>query len=44
MIAQEQRERKYDKSTHPTRFQKIADNWDTILTIIEEELPSVSEL
>ena len=44
MIAQEQKERKYDKSTHPARFQKIADNWDTILKIIEEELPSAQEL
>ena len=44
MIAQEQRERKYDKSAHPARFQKIADHWDTILRIIEEELPSVQEL
>ena len=44
MIAQEQKERKYDKSTHPARFQIIADNWDTILKIIEEELPSTDEL
>ena len=44
MIAQESKERKYDKSTHPARFQKIADNWETILQIIEEELPSAKEL
>lgn len=44
MIAQEQKERKYDKSTHPARYQKIAGNWDTILKIIEEELPSAAEL
>ena len=44
MIAQEQRERKYDKSTHPARYQIIAENWDTILKIIEEELPSAEEL
>lgn len=44
MIAQEQKERKYDKSTHPARYQKIADNWDTILKIIEEELPSAAAL
>ena len=44
MIAQEQKERKYDKSTHPARFQKIAENWDTILKIIEQELPSAAEL
>lgn len=44
MIAQEQKEHKYDKSTHPARFQIIMDNWDTILKIIEEELPSAAEL
>ena len=44
MIAQEKKERKYDKSTHPARFRKIADNWDTILKIIGEELPSAAEL
>lgn len=44
MIAQEQKERKYDKATHPARFQKIADHWDTILRILEEELPSADEL
>ena len=44
MIAQERKERKYDKSTHPDRFQKIADNWDTIINIIEQELPSAAEL
>ena len=44
MIAQEQKEQKYDKSTHPARFRKIADNWDTILRIIEEELPSSAAL
>lgn len=44
MIAQEQKEHKYNKSTHPTRFQRIEDNWDTILRIFEEELPSAEEL
>ena len=44
MIAQEQKERKYDKTTHPARFRKIADNWDVILKILEEELPSAEEL
>lgn len=44
MIAQEQKERKYDKSTHPARFRKISDNWDVILRIIDEELPSAEEL
>lgn len=44
MIMQEQKECKYDKSTHPARFQRISDNWDAILKIIEEELPSVDAL
>ena len=38
------REHKYDKSTHPARFQKIADYWETILRIIEEEIPSADDL
>ncbi len=44
MIAQEEREQKYDKRTHPARFARIAENWDKILKILEEELPSVEEL
>lgn len=44
MIFQEQKEQKYDKSTHPARFQKIADNWDEILKIIHQELPPAKEL
>ena len=44
MIAQERKERKYDKSTHPARFQKIVDNWDDILQILSEELPSAETL
>ena len=44
MIAQEKKEGKYDKSTHPARFRLIAENWDTILRIIQEELPSAEEL
>ncbi len=44
MIALEQKEQKYDKSTHPARFQLISDNWSAILKILEEELPSVGTL
>ncbi len=44
MIAQEQREGKYDKSTHPDRFAKIRDNWDMILQILDEELPTYQQL
>lgn len=44
MIAQEKREQKYDKSTHPARLERIIQNWDKILQIIREELPTVAEL
>lgn len=44
MIDQEKKERKYDKSTHPARYQKIVDNWDGILQILSEELPSAATL
>jgi glycerol-1-phosphate dehydrogenase [NAD(P)+] len=44
MIAQEIREGKYNKETHPARFLKIAENWGTILDIINEELPASTEL
>ncbi len=40
MIALEEKERKYDKATHPARFAVIRDNWDDILRIIGEEIPS----
>ena len=44
MIAQEEKEQKYDKSTHSARFQKIAENWEKILHILNEELPDCREL
>lgn len=44
MIAQEAREGKYDKAKHAARLEKIIANWDAILNIIEEELPSVAVL
>lgn len=44
MIALEAKEGKYDKKTHPARYQKIAENWDEILQIIREELPSYENL
>ncbi len=44
MIAQERKEHKYDKSTHPSRFETIVANWQNILTILEEELPTATEL
>ena len=44
MIALEKKEGKYRKDTHPARFQIIAKNWDAILRIIAEELPSAEEI
>ena len=44
MIAQEEKEHKYDKSTHRARLQKILTNWDRILQILQEELPVYSDL
>lgn len=44
MIALEKKEGKYRKDTHPARFQIIANNWDAILQIMDEELPSSEEI
>ena len=44
MIALEKKEGKYRKDTHPARFQIVAQNWNRILQIIEEELPSSEEI
>ncbi len=44
MIEQEKTERKYSKSTHEKRLEKIIDNWGEILEILDEELPSFKEL
>lgn len=44
MIAQEAKEKKYDKELHAKRFADIIANWDAILKIIEEELPSAAEI
>ena len=44
MIDLEKKEGKYRKDTHPARFQIIAQNWDVILKIIEDELPSSEEI
>ncbi len=40
MILQEQKERKYDKSTHAARFGVIASHWEEIVGIAKEEIPS----
>lgn len=44
MIAQEVKEGKYNKKTHPARFAKIAENWDAIIAILNEELPSADAI
>lgn len=44
MIAQEKREGKYDKAKHAARLEVIHANWDAILQIIKEELPSAAML
>ena len=44
MIALEKKEGKYRKDTHPARFNIIAENWDRILQIMDEELPSSEEI
>ena len=44
MIDLEKKEGKYRKDTHEDRFRLIEKNWDAILQILKEELPSVSEL
>ena len=44
MIALEKKEGKYRIDTHPARFNIIAENWDRILQIMDEELPSSEEI
>ena len=43
MIAQEAKERKYDIELHKARLEVILSNWEEILKIIDEELPSSAE-
>lgn len=44
MIAQEEKERKYDLASHSQRLESILQNWDAVLRIIEEELPSYKQI
>ncbi len=44
MIALEKKEGKYDVEKHAKRLDRIIENWDKILQIIHEELPSAAEL
>lgn len=43
MIALEAKEKKYSVEKHAKRLEVILSNWDNILKIIDEELPSVEE-
>ena len=44
MVALEEKEQKYSKALHKDRLEVILANWDQILRIIDEELPSAAEL
>ena len=44
MIALEAKEGKYRKDTHKARFELIAENWDSILKILQEEIPPYEEI
>lgn len=44
MIALEEKEQKYNKESHKERLEVILSHWDEILQIIQEELPSSTEL
>lgn len=44
MIESEKRENKYSKPKHEKRLDKIIENWDKILDIIKDELPSSKEI
>ena len=44
MIALEEKEGKYRKDSHPARFATIQSNWDQIVQIIGEEIPSYGVL
>ena len=44
IIAQAERENKNDPAKHAVRFQKTVENWDTILKIIDEELPPTADI
>ena len=44
MIDLEKKEKKYDKAAHAARLEIILANWDGILRIMEEELPSAEAI
>ena len=44
MIQLEEKEQKYSVKEHKKRLSVIIDNWDKIIKIVDEEIPSVTEL
>ena len=44
MIALEKKEGKYDREKHRARLDRIIERWEEIVTVINEELPSISAL
>ncbi len=44
MIVLEQKEKKYDKAAHAARLEVILSNWEAILRIMDEELPTAEAL
>ena len=44
MIAAEEKDGKYNPENHALRLNRILEHWDTLLQIMEEELPAAEEL
>ena len=44
MIALEAKEKKYDPAAHTDRLNKILTNWDTIMDMVSQEIPTVEAL
>lgn len=44
MVKSENKEHKYDTAAHGERLQRLLENWDIILEIIDEELPELHKL
>lgn len=44
MIEQEEKEKKYSIEKHKIRLERIIENWDTILQVIEDELPNAEDI
>lgn len=44
MIANEEKEQKYDVASHSKRFEIIEEKWNEIINIVNEELPKSDEL